>query len=90
MYLATLKLLVACDCLATAHAQTLHFGWAYIRVKKPLCKNFEAKEGKGVYSTRAYFRKGTVHVIKFPKTLGLEGGSVETRKRGEKPNGNRL
>ncbi len=38
------------DSLATAHAQTLHFGWAYNRVKKPLCKNFEAKEGMGVYS----------------------------------------
>ncbi len=36
--------------LATAHAQTLHFGWAYNRAKKPLCKNFEAKEGMGVYS----------------------------------------
>ncbi len=26
------------------------FGWAYIRVKKPLCKIFKAKEGMGVYS----------------------------------------
>ncbi len=48
------------DTLATAHAQTLHFGWAYIRVKKPLCKNFEAKEGMGGYSRWAYFREGTV------------------------------
>ncbi len=31
-----------------------------IRVKKTLCKNFEAKEGMGVYSTWAYFREGTV------------------------------
>ena len=36
--------------LATAHAQTLHFGWAYNRVKIPLCKNFEAKEGMGLFS----------------------------------------
>ncbi len=46
--------------LATAHAQTLHSGWAYNRVKIPLCKNFKAKEGMGVYSRWAYFRKGTV------------------------------
>ncbi len=35
VYLATLKLLSylwTCDSLATAHAQTLHFGWAYIRM----------------------------------------------------------
>ena len=43
--------------LATAHAQTLHSGWAYNRVKIPLCKNFEAKEGMDVYS---YFREGAV------------------------------
>ena len=46
--------------LATAHAQTLHSGWAYNRVKIPSCKNFEAKEGMGVYSRWAYFREGTV------------------------------
>ncbi len=50
---------MTCDSLATAHAQTLHFGWAYIRVKKP----FEAKEGMGVYSRWAYFREGTVYVV---------------------------
>ncbi len=49
--------------LATAHAQTLHFRWAYNRVKTPLCKNFEAKEGMGVYSRWAYFREGTVYCI---------------------------
>ena len=46
--------------LATAHAQTLHSGWAYNRVKIPLCKNFEAKEGMGIYSRWAYFREGTI------------------------------
>ncbi len=30
------------------------------RIEKPLCKNFEAKEGMGVYSRWAYFREGTV------------------------------
>ena len=33
-------------------------------MKIPLCKNFEAKEGMGVYSRWAYFREGTVlHVF---------------------------
>ncbi len=31
-------------------------------MKIPSCKNFEAKEGMGVYSRWAYFREGTVHV----------------------------
>ncbi len=48
--------------LATAHAQTLHSGWAYNRVKIPSCKNFEAKEGMGVYSRWAYFHEGTVYI----------------------------
>ncbi len=30
----------------------------YNRVKIPLCKNFEAKEGMGVYSRWAYFPLG--------------------------------
>ncbi len=47
--------------LATAHAQTLHSGWAYNRVKIPLCKNFEAKEEMGVYSRWAYFREVKDH-----------------------------
>ncbi len=49
--------------LATAHAQNLHSGWAYNRVKIPSCKNFEAKEGMGVYSRWAYFREGTVYYV---------------------------
>ncbi len=53
--------------LATAHAQNLHSGWAYNRVKIPLCKNFEAKEGMGFYSRWAYFREGTV------KAVGIQG-----------------
>ena len=49
--------------LATAHAQTLHSGWAYNRVKLPLCNNFEAKEGMGVYSRCPYFHEGCgIHV----------------------------
>ena len=39
---------------------TSYSGWAYNRVKIPSCKNFEAKEGMGVYSRWAYFREGTV------------------------------
>ncbi len=45
---------------ATAHAQLLILGGLNNRVKIPLCKNFKAKEGMGVYSRWAYFREGTV------------------------------
>ena len=41
---------------------TSYSGWAYNRVKIPSCKNFEAKEGMGVYSRWAYFCEGTVRV----------------------------
>ncbi len=48
--------------LATAHAQNLHSGWAYNRVKILSRKNFKAKEGMGVYSRWAYFREGMVFI----------------------------
>ncbi len=36
---------MTCDSLATAHAQTLHFGWAYIRVKNPCARTSKQKRG---------------------------------------------
>ncbi len=47
-------------------------------MKIPSCKNFEAKEGMGVYSRWVYFREGTVG-IKFAEFLDqvITGESVE-------------
>ena len=53
--------------LATAHAQTLHSGWAYTESSQnTLVQDFKAKERMDVDSRWAYFRKGTV-VIKPPQ-----------------------
>ncbi len=38
-------------------------------MKIPLCKNFEAKEGMGVYSRWAYFCEGTGAVYPFQFVL---------------------
>ncbi len=57
---------------------TLHSGWAYNRVKTPSCKNFEAKEGMGVYSRWAYFREGTVHVYNYVCTLLIISADIST------------
>ncbi len=51
--------------LATVHAQNLHSGWAYNRVKIPSCKNFEAKEGWAFIQDGLIFARvrTTMHTI---------------------------
>ncbi len=46
------------------------------------CKNFEAKEGMGVYSRWAYFREGTVNT--FAAIICKERTLVETVQKSEK------
>ncbi len=56
--------------LATAHTQTLHSGWAYNRVKIPLCK----KQKRGW----AYFCEGTVQEYHVTGTSALDIAVVRT------------